>query len=85
MLTPVRFVVEGDPERFERGTGGRAHLRMSLALHSLRTVTDPPRPASGRLVAAGSAHRPTCNRIYAAVGYRRFGDWEEHEFAGPAG
>jgi len=23
---------------------------------------------------------PTSNRIYADVGYRRFGDWEEHEF-----
>jgi predicted GNAT family acetyltransferase len=23
---------------------------------------------------------PTSNQIYAKVGYRRAGDWEEHEF-----
>ena len=23
---------------------------------------------------------PTANKIYAEVGYRRFGDWEEHAF-----
>jgi predicted GNAT family acetyltransferase len=23
---------------------------------------------------------PTSNKIYAEVGYERFGDWEEHEF-----
>jgi len=44
--------------------------------------------ASRRALAAG-AHscmlftdlsNPTSNKIYADVGYRRFGDWEEHEF-----
>jgi predicted GNAT family acetyltransferase len=28
---------------------------------------------------------PTSNKIYAAVGFRRFGEWEEHEFEPPAG
>ncbi len=41
---------------WERRTGGGAQLRMSLALHSLRAVTDPPRPASGRLVRALPEH-----------------------------
>jgi predicted GNAT family acetyltransferase len=26
---------------------------------------------------------PTSNRVYAAVGFRRFADWEEHEFTRP--
>jgi predicted GNAT family acetyltransferase len=27
---------------------------------------------------------PTSNKIYADVGYRRFGEWEEAEFTPPA-
>ena len=26
---------------------------------------------------------PTSNRVYASVGFRRFADWEEHEFTAP--
>ncbi|MBV9796672.1 MAG: GNAT family N-acetyltransferase [Solirubrobacterales bacterium] len=44
---------------------------------------------ASRLAIARGAHRctlftdvsnPTSNKIYAEVGYHRFGDWEEHEF-----
>jgi predicted GNAT family acetyltransferase len=45
--------------------------------------------ASRRALAAGADRcmlftdlaNPTSNKIYAEVGYRRFGDWEEHEFS----
>ena len=45
--------------------------------------------AISRLALAGDAHtcmlytdvaNPTSNKIYAEIGYRRFGDWEEHAF-----
>lgn len=44
--------------------------------------------ASRRALAAGATRcalftdlsNPTSNKIYAEVGYRRFADWEEHEF-----
>jgi predicted GNAT family acetyltransferase len=44
---------------------------------------------ASRLALARGAHKcmlftdlsnPTSNKIYAEVGFRRFGDWEEHEF-----
>jgi hypothetical protein len=39
-------------------------------------------PASGMLFT--DLANPTSNKIYAEVGYRRFGDWEEeHSFAPP--
>ncbi len=40
-----------------RRTGGRAERRMRMAMHVLESVSDPPHPASGRLVpvAAGRA------------------------------
>jgi RimJ/RimL family protein N-acetyltransferase len=41
---------------WERRMGGRARLRMRLALHALQAVTDPPRPAAGRLTRAGPEH-----------------------------
>jgi predicted GNAT family acetyltransferase len=50
--------------------------------------------ASRRALAAGADRcvlftdlaNPTSNKIYAEVGYERFGDWEEHEFmAAPDG
>jgi predicted GNAT family acetyltransferase len=45
--------------------------------------------AACRAALAGGARRcmlftdvlnPTSNKIYAALGFERFGDWEEHEF-----
>ena len=42
---------------WERRTGGHAGVRTRLALHALEVVTDPPRPASGRLVLASRARR----------------------------
>jgi RimJ/RimL family protein N-acetyltransferase len=48
--------VNGPPETargltqaWVRRTGGRARLARDMAMHSLRSVVDPPRPASGRL------------------------------------
>ncbi len=47
--------------------------------------------ASRQALAAGATRcalftdlsNPTSNKIYAEVGYRRFADWEEHEFRHP--
>jgi RimJ/RimL family protein N-acetyltransferase len=40
-----------------RRTGGSTKCRTAMAMHSLQTVTDPPRPGPGRLVRATSSHR----------------------------
>jgi uncharacterized protein len=39
----------GLAEAWSRLTGGEPELVRSMAMHSLRTVTDPPRPPEGRL------------------------------------
>ena len=48
--------------------------------------------AAARSALSGEAQRcmlftdlanPTSNAIYAALGFRRFADWEEHEFERP--
>ena len=44
-------------QAWERRTGGRATLAMSLALHALDRVSDPSRPARGRLRRALAADR----------------------------
>ncbi|HEX3689803.1 MAG TPA: hypothetical protein VHV28_08900 [Solirubrobacteraceae bacterium] len=128
-------------------SGGSDRCRTAMAMHSLTTVVNPPRPGPGELVTATEADRdlalswwddfvtesrvidagpesrvatvdfrigaghlflwrddgrpvsmvstnppvagvvlytdlanPTSNRIYADVGYRRFGEWEERVF-----
>jgi GNAT superfamily N-acetyltransferase len=40
-----------------RSTGGSTHCRTRMALHVLRSVTDPPRPGAGELRAASVSHR----------------------------
>jgi RimJ/RimL family protein N-acetyltransferase len=40
-----------------RRTGGTARCRTAMAMHSLTTVVDPPRPGPGRLVPATEADR----------------------------
>jgi predicted GNAT family acetyltransferase len=47
-------------------TGGSDHCRTAMAMHSLTTVTDPPRPAAGRLVAAAAADRDLALRWWNA-------------------
>jgi predicted GNAT family acetyltransferase len=42
---------------WEARTQGRSRVRTRMALHSLRAVTDPPRPARGRLVPASPERR----------------------------
>ena len=65
------------PERRRRGYAGMAVAEVSRRLlardaHSCMLFTD--------------LDNPTSNKIYAEVGYRRFGDWEEQVFdwRGPA-
>jgi uncharacterized protein len=38
-------------------TGGSSHLRVRMAMHALTEVTDPPRPARGRLRLANDTER----------------------------
>ncbi|HEX3977404.1 MAG TPA: GNAT family N-acetyltransferase [Solirubrobacteraceae bacterium] len=40
-----------------RRSGGSEHCRTAMAMHSLTTVADPPRPATGQLVTATGADR----------------------------
>ncbi|MGZ4350606.1 MAG: GNAT family N-acetyltransferase [Solirubrobacteraceae bacterium] len=40
-----------------RRTGGSTRCRTAMAMHSLQTVLNPPRPGPGRLVVATEAHR----------------------------
>ncbi len=40
-----------------RRTGGTARIRTAMAMHSLTTVVDPPRPGPGRLVTATHSDR----------------------------
>jgi uncharacterized protein len=40
-----------------RRTGGTARTRTAMAIHSLATVVDPPRPGPGRLVTATASDR----------------------------
>ena len=42
---------------WSRRTGGSDHCRTAMAMHSLTTVADPPRPGPGRLVTATRADR----------------------------
>ena len=63
------------PERRRRGYAGMAVAEVSRRLlargvHTCMLFTD--------------LANPTSNKIYAEVGYRRFGDWEEYEFEEPA-
>jgi predicted GNAT family acetyltransferase len=57
--------------------------------HRARGYASNAVAAASRQALAAGAHscmlftdlsNPTSNKIYADVGYRRFGDWEEHEF-----
>lgn len=56
-VTGVADTARHVAEAWRRRTGGAWRSRMSLALHALQTVEDPPRPAPGRLVAAGETDR----------------------------
>ncbi len=40
-----------------RRTGGSDHCRIAMAMHSLTTVVDPPRPGAGQLATATEADR----------------------------
>lgn len=44
-----------------RQTGGRTHCHMRQAMHLLSEVSDPPRPAAGRLRPATAADRDSCS------------------------
>lgn len=63
---------------WERRTGGRARVRTRMALHALEVVTDPPRPATGRLIRASRGR----HRLLVAW-WRAFGD-EAGVFGGGA-
>jgi GNAT superfamily N-acetyltransferase len=62
------------PEFRSRGYAG-----MAVAEVTRRALA---RGARGCMLFTDLAN-PTSNKIYTEVGYRRFGDWEEHRFAPP--
>jgi GNAT superfamily N-acetyltransferase len=47
-------------------TGGRTETQMSMAMHVLQSVTDPPHPASGRLVPVAAEQLETLTEWWAA-------------------
>jgi predicted GNAT family acetyltransferase len=59
------------PERRRRGYAGHA-----VAAVSRRAM----RAGANRCMLFTDLANPTSNKIYAEVGFRVFGDWEEHEF-----
>jgi GNAT superfamily N-acetyltransferase len=63
------------PPEFRR----RGYAGMAVAEVTRRALA---RGARGAMLFTDLAN-PTSNKIYAEVGYRRFGDWEEHRFAPP--
>jgi RimJ/RimL family protein N-acetyltransferase len=54
---------------------GRGYATSAVAAISERALRDGVQP-----MLFTDLSNPTSNRIYAAIGYRRFGDWEEHHF-----
>ncbi len=62
------------PQRRRRGYAG-----MAVAEVSRRALADGARTC----MLFTDLANPTSNKIYAEVGYRRFGDWEEHAFELP--
>jgi RimJ/RimL family protein N-acetyltransferase len=60
------------PERRRRG-----YATSAVAAASRRALAD----CADRCALFTDLANPTSNRIYAAIGYRRVGDWEEHAFA----
>ncbi len=62
------------PEHRRRGYGGSA-----IASASRRALAGGAR----RCMLFTDLANPTSNKIYAEVGYRRIGDWEEHAFEKP--
>ena len=59
------------PDRRRRGYAGMAVAEVSR--HALSS-------GASRCALFTDLDNPTSNKIYAEVGYRRFGDWEEHVF-----
>jgi len=59
------------PEYRRRGYAGSA-----VAAVSRRALSD----GAHRCLLFTDLANPTSNKIYAEIGYRRFADWEEHEF-----
>ncbi len=53
-------------EAWTRRTGGSDRCRTAMAMHSLTSVVDPPRPGPGRLVAATQADRDLALRWWDA-------------------
>jgi RimJ/RimL family protein N-acetyltransferase len=47
-------------------TGGRTETQMSMAMHVLQSVTDPPHPASGKLVQVAAGQLETLTEWWAA-------------------
>ncbi len=57
------------------------HRRRGYAGHAVAEVSRRALQAgAGRCMLFTDLANPTSNKIYAEVGFRAFGDWEEHEF-----
>jgi predicted GNAT family acetyltransferase len=72
---PVAGVVRIGPVYTPPALRGHGYASAAVAAASRAALT---RGAHTCMLLTDLAN-PTSNKIYAALGYRRFGDWEEHE------
>ena len=76
---PVAGVVRIGPVYTPDGLRRRGYAGTAVAAASRRALT----AGATRCALFTDLSNPTSNKIYAEVGYRRFADWEEHEFRDP--
>jgi predicted GNAT family acetyltransferase len=76
MTAPVSRVVRIGPVYTPPGHRRRGYAGSAVAAASRRALA----AGADRCMLFTDLANPTSNKIYAEVGYERFGDWEEHEF-----
>jgi uncharacterized protein len=76
MSPPVAGVVRIGPVYTPHAQRRRGYAGMAVAAASRRVLAEGARSC----MLFTDVANPTSNKIYAEVGYRRFGDWEEHAF-----
>jgi hypothetical protein len=89
--TPVRLVLTRDAEQFAARAERFLAERVERNVLATVLLLARDREHAGPALAAGARQcmlftdlaNPTSNQIYAAVGYRRCGDWEEYAFIAP--
>ena len=74
---PVAGVVRIGPVYTPPGLRRRGYATSAVAAASRRALNG----GASRCMLYTDLANPTSNKIYASIGYRRVGDWEEHEFS----